>query len=248
MHLTKAQTLLWLTPAVMEVVIVVAIIYKRLWRNLPIFSSYLIFKVARTAFLFLERHNDVNYFYAFWITEALQSFATLCVIKELFDNAFEQHLGLRRLGNVLFQWSIAILIVVAVLIAFTTPEADVKKLMAGIMTLKRFVTVVQSGLFAFLFLFAFVFGLGWQHYATGVCLGFGIYGIVELAMVTARTLYGPSFTPILNWVLMSVDNCCVFLWAAYFLLPQPKQAVESPIHVNNRLEEWNQALLQLMRR
>src|SRR5690348_2992994 len=86
------------------------------------FSSYLIFKVARTAFLFLERQNDVNYFYAFWITEVLQCFATLCVIKELFDNAFEQHLGLRRLGNVLFQWSITILIVIAVLIAFTTPE------------------------------------------------------------------------------------------------------------------------------
>lgn len=248
MHLTKTQLLLWLTPAVIEIVIVMAIIYRKLWRNLPIFTSYLIFQILRTSFLFLERNNDVNYFYAFWITEALASFAILCVIKELFDNAFEQHLGLRQLGNVLFQWSIVILIVVAVLIAFTSPGADVKKLMAGIVTLKRFVTLIQSGLLGFLFLFAFVFGLGWQHYATGVCLGFGIYGVVELSMVTARSLHGPSFTPILNWVMMSMGNCCVFIWATYFLLPQPKQVGHSPIHVSTRLEEWNDALLQLMRR
>jgi len=248
MHLTKTQLLLWLTPAVMESVIAMAIIYRRLWRNLLIFSSYLIFEIIRTSFLFLERNNEVSYFYAFWITEALDSLAVLCVIKELFDNAFQRHLGLQRLGNVLFQWSIVILIIAALLIASTSPGGDVKKLMAGIVTLKRFVTVVQSGLLGFLFLFAFAFGLGWQHYATGVCLGFGIYGIVELAMVSARAYYGTSFTPIFNWVMMSVGNCCVFIWAVYFVLPQPKQAIQSPLHVNNRLEEWNEALLQLMRR
>src|SRR5206468_718652 len=117
------------------------------------------------------------------------------------------------------------------------PGADAKKIMAGIVTVKRVVTIVESGLLAFLFLFAFVCGLGWQHYATGVSLGFGIYGAAELVAITARTVYGPSFTPILNWMIMTAGNGCVFIWAAYFLLPQPKQAIQSPILLDNRLAE-----------
>src|SRR5258705_9447015 len=98
MHVTRVQTFLWLTPTVMEIVIVMAMIYKKVWRDLPIFFSYLIFTIARTCLLFHERNNAIEYFYTYWVTEALACFAAICVIKELFDNAFQQHLGLRRLG------------------------------------------------------------------------------------------------------------------------------------------------------
>src|SRR5689334_21610809 len=152
MHLPKIQAFLWITSIVIEIVIVIAMIFKKLWRNLPIFFSYLIFEIIRDSFLFLELNNAIRYFYAYWVTEALGCFAALWVIKELFDNAFQRHLGLRQLGNVLFQWSIAILLVVGVLSAWMSPGVDVKKIMAGIVTVKLVVTVVEAGLLAFLFL------------------------------------------------------------------------------------------------
>ena len=248
MHLTTLQLTLWLSPTIVEGVIVMAMLYRKLWRSLPIFFSYLIFTISRSCFLFLERHNAIEYFYAYWVTEALGSLAVLCVIKELFDNAFQQHLGLRQLGNVLFRWSIAVLVVVAVIVAWMSPGGDTARIMAGIIAVKRTVTFVESGLLGFLFLFAFTLGLGWQHYATGVCLGFGVYGVVELAAITLRAIYGEPALGIFNGMIMTVNSCCVFIWATYFLLPQPKQAVHSPIHVSNRLEEWNEALLQLMKR
>jgi len=248
MHLPKIQLFFFVISTVIKAVIVIAIIFRRLWRNLPIFFSFLIFEIIRDCFLFLELSNPINYFYGYWVTEALDCFATLCVIKELFDNAFERHLGLRKLGNVLFEWSIAILVVVGVLSAWVSPGADIKKIMAGIVTVKLVVTVVASGLLAFLFLFAFAFGLGWQHYATGICIGLGIYATVELAVVTARRIYGPSFTTTRNWVMMTVNMCEVLIWAAYFLLPKPQRVVQSPIQIKNRLDEWNDALLQLMKR
>lgn len=248
MHLPKIQLYFLVISTLIKAVIVIAIIFRRLWRNLPIFFSFLTFEIIRDCFLFLELNNPINYFYGYWVTEALDCLAILWVIKELFDNAFQRHLGLRKLGNVLFQWSIAILLVAGVLSAWMSPGVDVKKIMAGIVTVKLVVTVVESGLLAFLFLFAFTFGLGWQHYATGICIGLGIYGTVELAVVAGRRIYGSSFTPTRNWVMMTVNMCEVLIWAAYFLLPQPKQAVQSPIPVSNRLDEWNDALLQLMRR
>jgi hypothetical protein len=48
--------------------------------------------------------------------------------------------------------------------------------MAGIYLVKRTQTFVEAGLLGVLLLFAFMFGIGWHHYATGICLGFGIYG------------------------------------------------------------------------
>lgn len=248
MHLTRPQLLLWLTPTVVESVIVMTMICRKLWRNLPIFFSYLIFEIARTCFLFLQRNNAVKYFYAYWVTEALGCFAAICVIKELFDNAFRGHRGLRKLGSVLFQWSVAVLLAVSALIAWTSSGPNAKRVMAGILIVKQAVTLVESGLLGFLFLFAFALGLRWQHYATGVCLGFGIYGSVELFGITARTIYGPAVTPVFNWVMMVVNTCCVLIWAAYFVLPQSEQTVQSPIDVKNRLEEWNQAILELTKR
>ena len=41
------QLVLWLLPTVIESVIVVAIAHRKLWRDLPIFFSYLLFEIGR---------------------------------------------------------------------------------------------------------------------------------------------------------------------------------------------------------
>ena len=65
MRLSQIQLFLWVFPTVVESVTVMAILQRKLWSNLPICLSYLIF-------LFSERNNGV--------------------IKELFDNAFDQRM------------------------------------------------------------------------------------------------------------------------------------------------------------
>jgi hypothetical protein len=247
MHLSTLQLVLWLCPTVLEVAILVSIVHRRLWRTLPIFASYLVFEIGRTAFLFLQRSNDANYFWAYWATEALGSFAAFCVIKELFDNAFQRQLGIRKLGNVLFEWSVAILFVTAVLIAWASPGNDIKKLMASILVLKRTATIVEAGLLGFLFFFVFAFGISWQHYAIGVFLGFGLYGSVEIVAITSRAIYGPVATGVFNWVVMTANNCCVLVWAIYFLARAPVEAKSVPVDAANRLRELDEALLALLK-
>lgn len=242
------QLILWLSPTVMESVIVVVMVHRKLWRDLPIFLSYLVFEIGRTVFLFIERKNQWMYFYGFWVTEAIGCLAALSVIKELFDNAFHRHLGLQRLGNVLFQWSLLLLVVTAVLMAWMSPGTDPNRVIAGIFIVKRTVTFIQAGLLGFLFLFALTFGLGWKHYVVGIALGFGIYGVVELAAIAARTAYGPVATGVLTWVMMTANNCCVLAWAAYFLSPTPARVTLVDDEIESVLEGWNDALLQLLRR
>ena len=248
MHPTT-RLVLWLTPTAVETVIVVAMVYRKLWRDLPIFLSYIVYEIGRTVFLFTERNNPWVYFYGYWITEAVGCFAALCVIRELFDNAFHRHLGLQTLGRVLFRWSIVILLVVAVAVAWISPGSEPTRLMAGIFVLKRTVTVVQAGLLAFLFLFAFSFGLRWQHYAVGVTLGFGVYGAVELAALAIRMRYGHPVQWLYNWMMMTINNTCVFIWGAYFLYPLKSKVAQGDVLLaQNQLEEWDRALLLLLKR
>ena len=248
---TTLKYVLWLTPAGLESVIVVAMLYRKLWRDLPIFFSYLIFEIGRTVFLFVERNDPWVYFYGYWVTEALGCFAALCVFKELFNHTFQKHLGLRKLGDVLFQWSILILIVMAVLIAWLSPGTERNKLMVGIFVLKRAVTFVQAGLLALLFLFVFAFGLVlvWQHYVVGITLGFGVYGAVELFAIVMRMRYGHKVQDLYNVMMMTINNICVMTWAAYFLIPVPKKIERTQFADPKRLlEQWNEGVLEIMKR
>lgn len=242
------RLVLWLAPTVLETVIVAVMVYRKLRRDYPVFFCYLIYEIARTVFLFTERNNAWVYFYGYWITEALGWFTALWVFRELFDHAFHPRLGLQTLGRALFRWSIVVLLVSAVLVAFVSPGADRNRLMAGLFVVKRTVTVVQAGLIPFLFIFVFGSGLSWQHYAVGVSLGFGIYGAVELAALAVRMRYGHAVQPLYNWVMMSINNCCVLIWAVYFLFPAKTQAAQSVFAAEDRLEEWNRALHLLLKR
>jgi hypothetical protein len=248
MHLSHVQVVLWLAPTVLESVIVLGMAIQRLWRTLPIFMSYLVFEIGRTVFLLIERQDLITYFYAYWVTEALGSLAALCVIKELFDAAFERRLGLRRLGNLLFQWSTAVLVISAVLVAWASPGGDSQKLMAGILTLKRTVTFVEAGLLGFLFLFALTFGLSWHHYAVGISVGLGLYGSVELVAITARAIYGPVATRAFNWAILAVNNCCVCIWATYFLIPHHAPEITNVPDPESYVEKLNEALLVVLKR
>jgi hypothetical protein len=249
MHPTL-RLILWLTPTAVETVIVVAMVYRKLWRDLPIFLSYIIYEIGRTVFLFTERNNPWIYFCGYWVTEAVGCFAALWVIRELFDNAFHRHLGLLNLGRVLFRWSAVILLASAVLVAWISPGSEPTRLMAGIYVLKRTVTVVQTGLLVFLFIFSFSFGLSWQHYAVGISSGLGVYGSVELAALAIRMRYGHPVQWLYNWMMMTINNCCVFIWAAYFLYPAAKRnAAQMDVFLaQDRLEEWNRALLLLLKK
>lgn len=245
----QLQTVFWLLPTALEGAILVAILYRKLWRDLPIFLSYLVYSIARTIFLFLERNNQWVYFYGYWITQAIGCLAALWVIRELFDDSFHRNLGLQNLGRALFRWSMVLLLVTAVLIAWTSPGDEKNKLMAGIFVLKRTLTVVEAGLLAFLLIFVFSFGLAWRHYAVGISLGFGVYGAVELIALVIRTHYGHSVQGIYNLVMMMINNCCVFIWAGYLLFPITANKAEVDLdRARELLEEWNHALLLTLRR
>jgi len=242
------MTFLWLLPTALEIGIVLLMISRGLWRSLPIFFAYVIAEIGRTAFLFVERNNVYVYFYAYWVTEVVGCLMALWVCKELFDNVFSRYPGLRSLGRVLFKGSLLVVIVSAVLFSRVIPEMDTARILAAILVIKRAVTFVQVGMLASLFLFGLCLGLAWDHYVTGVALGFGLYGAGELGAITVRTIYGRAADSPFNWIMMGVGNCCVLIWGCYFLFPpKARENLETAMPDNRMLQGWNEALMALMR-
>ena len=239
---------LWLFPTAIEVGIVLFVLYRGLWRRLPIFFTNMIFQVGRTAFLFLARKNVYVYFYGYWITELIGCLMILWVSKELFDNVFSRHLGLRRLGNILFKGSLLVGFVSAALWSQILPAMDTAHVLSAILMLKRAVTFVQAGMLASFFIFSFALGLAWDHYVRGVALGFGLYGTAELSAMIAKTIYGRAAGTPANWLIMSANNCCILIWAYYFLFPGKKcDNLETAIPDNRMLREWTDMLVAVLR-
>jgi hypothetical protein len=223
-------------------------VYRKLWKDLPIFLSYLIFEILRTVGLYAARHNYAVYFYAYWITETIGCLVALAVIRELFENAFRRYEGLQMLGRVLFRWSFLLLFVLSVILALAAPGNDQDKMIAGIFTVKRTVTIVQAGLLGFLFLFASAFGVAWRHYVVGIAAGLGVYGAVELIAMVMRAKFGAVVDSSIYWILMIVNTCCVMIWAACIVAPVPQTYPATPLPDSSRLEDWNRALAELLRK
>lgn len=241
MHVTLLQELIWLAPTFVEALIVAIILNRRLWRILPWFLSYLVFCVLRTAFLFLQRHDVTIYFFAYWWSEPIANIVQLCVIKELFDKVFALHADSKQLANTFFQWSLALLLVLAVIIAWNSPGGDAKKLMAGVYVVKRTVAFVEAGLLVLLAIFMSTMGLPLHNYYIGIFIGLSIYGLVDLVAIAVRAKYGSINTSTVNWITMIGDTFRVVTWAAY-ILPEPEPP---PSLTDEQLREISSSLNEM---
>lgn len=214
------QDALWLIPLSIECAIAVIMYLRSTEREYPLFWSYLVFDILRTAILFSigndEKHY-ATYFYVFWTAEVVACLLGFLVIGEIFDKAFAKRLGLRRYGGVIFRVSFIVLLALAALTAYFSPGNDSDKLVNGIFVLKRAESLVWTGLIGALFFFVFVLGLPWTNYTIGIAVGFGIQGVAEVVVLAIRNRYGRMANHFLIWSLLIAGLCQALVWAMYLL-------------------------------
>src|SRR6267142_1312271 len=98
MHLTASAYVLWTLTVSLEVLLCVVIVQRRLWRLLPLFSVYVLFKFLVTIALWLVYKrfgydsNFARYFY--WSTQSLLLVTRASVCVELCLVAFKNRPGL----------------------------------------------------------------------------------------------------------------------------------------------------------
>ena len=247
MSLSSIEYVLWPAGLIVQILIMIFMIRRRLLRDFPIFFAYTAFHVFRSCALAAIRYGSGynSYFYAYWIAQAISTVLAFAVTYELFSHAFRPYTGLRNLGRLLFQLALVGLLFVAVLIAGSDPGTEAHPAVTVVLLLERSVDVVRVGLVVFLFVVSSYLGLRLRDRVFGIALGFGIYAAVILAAVALRTHLGETVASMYSLVRAASYTCALGIWLAYVLAP-----VTEPVAVrvvpNHDLEKWNQALVEML--
>ncbi|HZQ21558.1 MAG TPA: hypothetical protein VFA89_02060 [Terriglobales bacterium] len=235
----------WIVPALVQVLILLIMIRRRLFRDFPLFLSYTAFEVVYFACrfpFFFKEDAYAKFFYISWVGKAIEMALGFAVIYEIFRHVFRPYPALAQLGKVLFRWGLVVLVFVVTLATASAPENGIVQ---GLVVLERGLSIIQCGLLFLLFLFSSYFGLTWRHYVYGIGVGFGFFGTILLATAALHAQLGPSFDDFSNLIEPLAYNCSVLIWISYLLRPEPVQRSIN-FKPTDGLQEWNHELLRLL--
>jgi len=237
---------LWYVEIVIQTILAIVVIVRKSWRDLPGFSSYILFAATASLvkYAISPAHNSNAYFYAYWITEAVAIVLGLVVVREIFMKLFAPHLALRKLARLIFRVAIILLVTFGFVVMYAqAPSAQnfYKVAMIG----EEATRIVEVGLIMFLFLSSGAFGLHWRQGIFGIALGFGIFTSVELVMLAVFLRIGPAAGPAFSIARLVAFSLSLLVWLGYLLAPERITAgAEMPKRA--QLEQWNQAVLELI--
>src|ERR1044071_24772 len=236
----------WIASIVLQVALSRSLPAKRAWHIYPAFSAYVFFSVFEAAVISLVPHRGMAYFYTFWACEAIGIVLGLAVVREVFTNLFTPHPALRKLATVTFRVAVVALIVLACVV-FYAESGNARGIARGILLAEEAARIVELGLIMFLFLSSSAFGLHWRQNEFGIALGLGTCAAVELFNVTLMTHVSPEAAQIFSLLRSLSFNLSLVIWLGYLLVPEGATS-SAEIPKQDQLEQWNQAVMELISR
>ena len=242
---------LWIIGLLLKATLLIVLTVRKVWRRFPIFTAYassnFVFGVA-LYILHAISPSNIAYFYLYWVSQAIGLVLGLGVIYEIFAHLFRPYPALRKLALLMFRVAVLVLVALGCIAAYFQPHAVTEKISAAFLAGEIGTRILQVGLLVFLFIFASVFGLYWRQYAFGIALGLGLYAIVQLVSVAARSQFGrETASHTFAVVGMVAFNSSLLIWLGYLLAPE-LAASRSELPRKAMLEQWNQALVELIQR
>jgi hypothetical protein len=235
---------LWAAPHVLQIVLAVLMIRRKLAREFPVFFAYTIFEILQFFILFavMARHLLGLYATLYYVTETISVGLRFAIIYEIFGYVFRSYSPLKRLHGSLFRWATALLMIAAVLMVAYTPSAQTDRTVIIMNVVDRTVSIMQCGLLLLLVALSCFFKFSWRSYAFGIAMGLAIYDGLKLLDWAIGDKFGSiSTADFFTMFLMAAYHCCVLFWVVTLLLLQP-QRVRVPAVSSSTLEQWNDNL------
>jgi hypothetical protein len=238
---------LWLGGLALQALLVFVLLTKKIWRSFPIFLSYSVFNFVIAGLLFAVHRVTAVYFWTYWVTEGVGLLLGFGVVYEVFGTLFLPHPALKRLARTVFRWSLAGLIILSCIVVYTHPPTHQNGLTRAVLVFEEATRIVEVGLLMFLFLFSSAFGLHWRQHVFGISLGLGIFVAIELIAVTMRLQFGVATNPTFNLLRMVSFNASLLIWLGYIAVPE-RVTSRADVPQPAQLEQWNQAVMELIHR
>ena len=240
MHLHWSEYFFWFASPALQCLLIAVMIKRNLRRNYPMFFNYAVFQVVShlSMYVLLWKFSYAAYYYGYWTTSALGILLGFLVIREIFLEAFRPYEALRELGEMLFSWSLLVLVLIALVSAFSGNSADDGRIFTALYTAERSIRILQCGVVLFMFVFSRYLGVSAKHQLFGIALGFGTFAAVEMLTLFMWKQYGVIDGRTANMVVTSTYFLAACTWVGYSLAPVPSRRAE----ILPQSERWNHAL------
>jgi hypothetical protein len=243
---------LWIAPHVLLAVLATMMIHRKLVRRFPTFFAYTVYEIGQFAVLFaidqLPRFTAEHYAVASLVGGSISIAFRFAVVYEIFSLVFQSYPALQEFGVIVFRWSTALLMIVAILLVAYTSGGELDRFKVAYLVVDRAVSIIQCGLLILLILLARFLSFPWTSFAFGITLGLGLFASLELAISSLQAQFGLFFAiEVLPSISMAVYHCCVVFWIVSLLLPERELSGVSSAS-GYELERWNDALERLLHR
>ena len=239
----------WIALA-LQAIVAVAMVWRKVVRELPIFFIYTIYHVAQyCAEMIAYKKSYAAYFYTYWSTEVFDALLVLLVLQEIFGQVFRPYEALRSVGVALFRGALLVLVVANIVIALGVPKVmQYSDRVNALVAVQRSTLFVQAGLILFLMVSSRFLGLAWRNYIFGISLGFGAMACVSGLGSAIASHVPPPFN---EWFIQSVAYgfiVGIVIWFYYFVAPWSSFQVNRAQIDSSPLNGWNNALEKLLKR
>ena len=244
---------------VLLIVLALVLVRRRLYRELPWFTVYVVYVAAYTAVFFWVdsfRNAQIAGFFVYWGGNVINQFIAFLVIIEVFRNCVSGHDSVRKAGVTLLAVIAFLAFVVALSLAPFGSQFDQKvvlnQLSHAVMVLQRSIRVIQICLLIGIFGFSSYLGLTWRNYNFGIALGYGLYASVNLVTAVAWEYLGArKMFDGLRYVTV-VDGLAykltIILWITYLWRADRGRSSQLPPSTGSaELEEYTEVLKPLIK-
>lgn len=236
----------WIVGIGVQVLLALFLMTKRTWKKYPVFSAYAFFNLFEAAVTYAVSGNGLVYFYTYWVCEAIGIVLGLAVVREIFMNLFSPHPALHKLATMIFRGAVVALVVLAYVVIYVQ-SGSARGIPNAVLLAAEAARLVEVGLIMFLFLSSSAFGLHWRQNVFGIALGLGTFAAVELVTVTLIGHVSSSTAQALSLIRGISFSTSLLIWLGYLLAPEhATNSVEIPKRA--QLEQWNQAVMELISR
>jgi hypothetical protein len=183
------------------------------------------------------------YFYTYWLSYAVEALLALLIIYSIFKLAMAPLKGLATLGILVFRWAGAISIAVSIGMAIGPQSSGIKFMIAIVKQLQQTSSILTLCLLLFVCFAIRPMGLTYKSRIFGVSLGLGIMATVQLVDL-AWLSNSPELFSVVN-ITNGIAGCVsMFIWSAYFALPEPKRRL-IVLPTTSPFLRWNQISMAL---
>ena len=234
-------------PLVLAVIAVM--IYRKVYREFPFFFGYLlVVLLAEVLRRIAVRWWQTEFFYVYWISEAVIVFLAFLVLYEVFLIRLFPGFNITPIYRYLFPIAGLIVMVLTVLLFVSAPSRGPGLLAVIVGEFALALSFFQVAVLVFFCGLVLFMSREWPRHAFGIAAGFGIYASVKLiiTVVRARHSYAPTAVDQLPTIAYAV---AALIWLFYLSRsdPEPPQEMITP-QMADEMERVHNEVRQIFRR